>query len=151
MTASAPTLLWRDATDIVVLCLVPHAPVLDHRALEADIGRRVVREVERDAPLPVAGITHGDPRVIAPTTVALLVHASVQIGAEGPLVAFSIRPFRAASEHGAPLFGAAPRAVALGADGRPGAEFDAAIDAALKDTLPWRADEAAFRSRVIRQ
>jgi hypothetical protein len=143
VTASTPTLLWQDARKVAVLCLVAQTDLMNPRALEADLCRRVVANASRNAPLPVTQITHGDPEVIAADTVALLVHASVQAGPQqGRLVAFSIRPFRATAEQTAQLFSAPPRAAALAANGGPDTELDAAIDAALAEILPWRADPA---------
>lgn len=140
MTASAQTLMWRDAGRVAVLCLVAPTPLTDYRALQEDLCRRVVADASRDARLPVSAIAHGDPQVIASDTVALLVHASVQAGAgDSRLVALSIRPFRATTEQTTQLFSAPPRAAALTDDGR---ELDAAIDAALAEILPWRAAAA---------
>ena len=144
VTASTPTLLWRDAKKVAVLCLVAPTRLLDYRDLQSDLCRRVVANAGLNAPLPVTEIAHGDPQVIASDTVALLVHASVQAGPQStPLVAFSIRPFRATAEQTAQLFSAPPRAATLGADGVGDTALDAAIDAALSETLPWRADEAS--------
>ena len=144
VTASTPTLLWRDAKRVAVLCLVAPTQLLNNRELQDDICRRVVANAARGAPLPVTEIAHGDPQVIASDTVVLLVHASVQAGPQrAPLVALSIRPFRATAEQTAQLFSAPPRAATLGADGAGGAALDAAIDAALFETLPWRADETS--------
>ncbi|GAA0655129.1 hypothetical protein [Brevundimonas lenta] len=134
VTASTPTLLWQDARQVAVLCLVADTRLVNPRELQADLCRRVVADASRDAPLPVIEIAHGDPQVIDAHTVALLVHASVQ---EGPLVAFTIRPFRATVEQTAQLFSAAPRAAPLSGDA-----LDAAIDASLSEILPWRADAA---------
>lgn len=144
VTASTPTLMWRDAKKVAVLCLVPPTRLLNNRDLQNDICRRVVTHAALDAPLPVTEIAHGDPQVIASDTVALLVHASVQTGPQrAPLVAFSIRPFRATAEQSAQLFSAPPRAAMLEADGAGGDALDAAIDAALSEILPWRAEAAS--------
>lgn len=140
MTVSAQTLMWRDADRIAVLCLVAPTRLVDARDLQEDLCRRVVADAGGDAPVPVAQIAHGDPQVIASDTVALLVHASVQAGSgDRPLVALSIRPFRATAEQTAQLFSAPPRAAPLTEDGR---ELDAAVHAALSEILPWRAPAA---------
>lgn len=138
--ASTPTLIWRDARTVAVLCLVAPTRLLNPRDLQADLCRRVVADAGRGAPLPVSEIAHGDPQVIASDTVALLVHASVQPGPQdSPLVAFSIRPFRATVEQTSQLFSAPPRAAPLSGNR---SELDAAIEAALSEILPWRAPEA---------
>lgn len=150
VTASTPDLLWLDARKVVVLCLVPPTRLLDHAALQADICRRVVAKTGVNSPLPVAEIAHGDPQVIASDTVALLVHASVQSGTEGgPLVAFSIRPFRATAEQSAQLFSAPPRAAVVRPDLAASTALDAAIDAALSEILPWRAEAAPSGPRPL--
>ena len=132
--------MWQDAKRLAVLCLVAPTRLADYRALQADLCHRVVAQVAVDAPAPVAEVAHGDPQVIAADTVTLLVHASVQPGPHGrPLIAFSLRPFRATTEQTAQLFSAPPRAAALNPDGGAGADVDGAIRAALDETLPWRA------------
>ena len=143
VTASTPTLLWLDAKKVAVLCLVAPTRLVDQQNLQADMCRRVVAKATIDSPLPVTEIAHGDPQVIASDTVALLVHASVQAGSrDNPLVAFSIRPFRATAEQTAQLFSAPPRAAAVRPDLAGGDALDAAIDAALSEILPWRAENA---------
>lgn len=139
VTASTPTLIWKDATRVVVLCLVAPTQLVNRQDLQDDLCRRVVAAAAQDAPMPVSEIAHGDPQVIAADTVALLVHASVQAGRDDDRVAaFSIRPFRATAEQTAQLFSAPPRAAALGRGGSGGPELNAAIDAALSEALPWR-------------
>ena len=80
------------------------------------------------SPAPVRIIAPGDPAVLSPDSVTLLVQAS----ARGGLLAFSIRPYRASNE--AMLFTAAPGAVPLAG---PAKDLEAALGAALSETLPW--------------
>ena len=138
--ASTPTLLWKDATRVGVQCLVASSPLIDYRALQADICEQVRDNVADGASLPVVILPAGDPGVIDAGTVVLLVHAAVQPSVEGgaPLLAFAVRPFRATSEQTAQLFGAPPGATTLSSDGRIGAAFGDALDAILSQTLPWR-------------
>jgi hypothetical protein len=139
--ASTPVLAWDGARLVGVHCLVDPDRLANRRKLQASLCERVRTLAADKAPLPVAVLPPGDPRLIASDTVVLLFHAAVQTGGDGaPLLVFTTRSFRptaAPSE----LFGAAPRAVPLpttlsiaGASPR----LDAALDAALDETLPWR-------------
>ena len=69
----------------------------------------------------------------------LLLHGNVQPAnaGTGPLLVFSLRVFRATAAP-SELFGAAPRATAP----PPSPQFDAAVNAALAETLPWRSRPA---------
>lgn len=135
--SATPTLLWRDAKRVVVQCLVQPTSS-GNLALQQALCGRVRAMAARGAPLPISTIGAGDPAVLAPGTVALLVHASVEPGASGRLLAFSLRPYRASGGQADILFGAAPRAVILPRAGATGPAVDAAISAALADTLPWQ-------------
>lgn len=137
--ASTPALIWQDVTRVNVVCLVQ----TDAGVARGELHDRICNSV-RDAatvgsPAPVAIIALGDPAVLSPDSVTLLVQASVQRG----LLAFSIRPYR---NSGAPmLFTAAPRAVPLAASAGSANEIEAALDAALSETLPWLSRPAGAR------
>jgi hypothetical protein len=100
-----------------------------------DIVRKLAAE---GAPVPVSRVALGDPAVLEPGMVTLLVHASVQNDGEARLVALDVRPFRTGGDHVAVLFGAAPRAVRIAGSGPGGDKLEAALAAALAETLPWR-------------
>jgi hypothetical protein len=140
--ASTQPLMWQQASGIRILCLV--APPaggdvrVNHDDLQAEMCDLVSRLAADGAPVPVSKIGFGDPALLEPGTVALLVHASVQKDGDARLVALDVRPFRAGGDHNAILFGAAPRAVRLPASGRGGDKLEAALAAALAETLPWR-------------
>lgn len=91
--------------------------------------------------MPVRATGPGDPALLAPDTMTLLVHASVQRSAAGDLLALAIRPFRNSGEPNGLLFAAAPRAVLLADE----AALDAALRGALSETLPWLARSAGPR------
>lgn len=135
---STPALIWQNLSGIGVQCLVQ--PTTDaNAALQRTLCERVRALALRGAPAPVTMIAQGDPAVLAPGTVTLLVHASAQPAAGGRLVAFSIRPFRVSANGSEILFGAAPRAVLVPKSGAVVPALDAAIGDALAETLPWLA------------
>jgi hypothetical protein len=127
-------LFGRVSAVLVALTVCAGAPVATapaHASTPAPIWQDVARVnvlclVQTDAGVDT-GALHG--RIC--NSVTLLVQASVRSG----LLAFSIRPYR---NSGAPmLFTAAPRAVPLAAPAGQSKEFEAALGAALSETLPW--------------
>jgi hypothetical protein len=148
-TASTPALAWDGARRLGVQCLVDPDRAPDRRRLQAALCDRVRALAADKAPIPVVLLAPGDPGLIAADTAVLLFHANIQ--SEGPqslgsrggsLLVFSLRVFRATAAP-SELFGAAPRATAppaFGAD--PSSQFDAAVNAALAETLPWRSRPA---------
>ena len=145
--ASTPVLAWDGAKRLGVQCLVDPDRLPDRRRLQAALCDRVRTLAADRAPIPVVLLAPGDPGLIAADTAVLLFHANVQAGESpssgsksGPLLVFSLRAFRATAAP-SELFGAAPRATALPATNLasgPGPQFDAAVNAALAETLPWR-------------
>lgn len=136
--ASTPTLMWQQTGPVRILCLVGPATRADAEKLQEEICD-IVRTLAADgAPVPVSRVGFGDPVVLEPGTVTLLVHASVQSDGDRRLVALNVRPFRPGGDHNAILFGAAPRAVRIPASGPGGDKLEAALAAALAETLPWR-------------
>jgi hypothetical protein len=141
-TASTPVLAWDGAKRLGVQCLVDPQTSPDRRRLQAALCERVRGLAADKAPIPVVLLAPGDPGLIAADTAVLLFHANVQRGEGGPLLVFSLRVFRATAAP-SELFGAAPRATALPAQpGGPTPQFDAALNAALAETLPWRSRPA---------
>jgi hypothetical protein len=133
--ASTPALIWRDVARINVLCLVQTEAGVDRGALHDLVCDSVREAAAAGSPAPVALIEAGDPALLATDSLALLVHASVQGDADHRLLVFTIRPFR---NNGEPLlFTAAPRAVQIADPARPAPELEAALRAALSETLPW--------------
>lgn len=135
--AATPVLAWQQAQSVRVLCLVQPETDPGAEALQAEICRSVVRLASIHAPLPVSEVGFGDPAVIAPGTVTLLVHASIAPDGDHRLLAFAIRPFRTGGVDTAQLFTAAPRALRLPATGPGGAALERSLAAALADILPW--------------
>lgn len=134
--ASMPTLMWGDAKRLYILCNVAGGPGIDHVSLTEELCRHVSRIAARGAPVPVRTIAIGDPAVLASDAVTLLVHASVAQHGGDRMLAFSVMPYRSSGE-AAVLFGAVPRAARIPSSGVAGAALDAAIAAALSETVPW--------------
>lgn len=148
-TASTPTLAWDGARRLGVQCLVDPDRAPDRRRMQAALCERVRALAADKAPIPVVPLAPGDPGLIAADTAVLLFHANIQSdearsssASGGPLLVFSLRVFRATAAP-SELFGAAPRATALPVLGaKPSPQFDAAVNAALAETLPWRSRPA---------
>lgn len=128
--------LWRDVAIVRILCLVTTDRGVDDGMLHDRICASARRFAAAGAPVPVEVISPGDPKVLAADSVTLLIHASVQPHADGRLVALAIRPYRA-SDPGAQLFGAAPRALLVSAAQLERGATDSAIEAMLAETIPW--------------
>jgi hypothetical protein len=136
--ASTPVLAFDGARLLGVHCLLSPDHLVNRRALQAALCDRVRTLAASKAPMPVAVLPPGDPRLIASDTAVLLVHAAVQAGdGREPLLILTARSFRATAAP-SELFGATPRAVAMTADAK-GPRIDATLIAALAETLPWRA------------
>ncbi|MGZ8285070.1 MAG: hypothetical protein ACXW27_02020 [Allosphingosinicella sp.] len=137
--ASTPALIWRDVARVNVLCLVQTEAGVERGALHNRICNSVRDAAAAGSPAPVGIIALGDPAVLSPDSVTLLVQASVRSG----LLAFSIRPYRNSGEP--LLFTAAPRAVPLAGPAKPTKDLEAALAAALSETLPWLSRPAGAR------
>ncbi|MEA3011074.1 MAG: hypothetical protein QOJ91_2766 [Sphingomonadales bacterium] len=138
LPAATQPLMWQQADAVHVLCVVGPKTRADANRLQDEICDTVRALAAQGAPAPVARAAFGDPVVLEPGTVTLLVHASVASDGDGRLVALDIRPFRPGGDQNAVLFGAAPRAVRIPGSGPGGDKLEAAIAAALAETLPWR-------------
>lgn len=148
--ASTPTLLWQGARSLAVQCLVQRGSLKNDLELGSALCTRVARLAARGASLPVSVVAIGDPAVMAPGTVALLVHGSVESVRGNRVLAFSLRPLRVSAGQSAMLFSAAPRAVALSNSGIDSPALDPALIAALSDTLPWQARPQGARALPTR-
>lgn len=135
--AATPPLMWQQVVSVRVLCLLQPHTLPERRQLESQLCDRVVTLASEGATLPVSAVGFGDPAVIEPDTLTLLVHGSIQPDEDGRLLVLDIRPFRAAREQSALLFGPPPRAVRLSDSGRLGETADGALRAALAEILPW--------------
>lgn len=137
--ANAP-LFWTDARQLRVLCLVNTPRGVDAGELHEGLCEQARSAIAQAAPVPVSVIRLGDPQILKPDTITLLVHVSISGSGADRLAALTVRPFRNASNNGDQLFGAAPRAVRVGANDRSAlAALAPELRAALADTLPWTA------------
>jgi hypothetical protein len=137
--ASTPALIWRDVERVNILCLVQTESGVDQGRLRDLVCDGVRKAAAKGSPVPVAIIAPGDPAVLAQGSITLLVHASL----EKDVLAFTIRPFRASADP--LLFAAAPRAVPIADPAGPAPELEAALGAALSETLPWLTRPAGAR------
>lgn len=135
--ATTPSLLWIDAKQLAVSCLVQSYTTNDAAAFEAQLCGRVRSLAGRGAPFNVRQVQPGDRAFISPDTVVLLVHASVERSPRGRTVAFAIRPYRPSGGEAEVYFGAAPRAVAV-PSGTLSPALDSGLRAALSELLPWQ-------------
>lgn len=147
--ASAPRpganvpLFWADVRQVSVLCLVNTPRGVDAGELHRGVCEHARSTVAHVAPVPVSVIRLGDPEVLKPDTITILVHVAITGNGADRLAALSVRPFRNASDNGGQLFGAAPRAARVGASDRAAlAAITPELAAALADTLPWKARKA---------
>lgn len=134
--ATTPSLLWAEARQVAVLCLVQSIGTSDAAAVETSLCARARDLASRAAPYPVKRVPVGDPTLIDPDTVTLLVHASIERAPGGRMIVFTLRPSRP-SEGGDVRFGTAPRAVQLGSGSLTPA-VDSALAGALAEILPWQ-------------
>lgn len=134
--AATPSLLWTKARQVAVRCLVHSSTTRDAAALEAALCARVRELAGRGAPYPVKQVGAGDPALIAPGTVTLLVHASIERTPRGRTVAFTLRPSRVL-EGGDIPFGTSPRIVEM-ASASPTPALSLALAESLEEILPWQ-------------
>ena len=142
--AATPAPFWSGLDRINVLCLVRSEAGVDEIRLTPRICSSVRDMAARNAPIPVGVIAPGDPAILSPDSVTLLVHASVQSDERGRLLAFHIRPYRNSTDQ--LIFAAAPRAARLADSPAVDKELEGALSAALSETLPWLSAAAGPRS-----
>lgn len=136
--ATTPLLTWHEASSIGVLCLVAPQTRPDAEKLQDEICQTVRELAAKGAPVPVKQLMFGDSALLDRSNVSLLVHASVRSDGDQRLVALDVRTFRPGGDHNVIFFGAPPRAVRIPGSGPGGDKLEAAIAAALAETLPWR-------------
>lgn len=153
--ASSPSLTWQGAERVSVFCQVTSYDY-DVQAFETALCARIGRLAGQGAPAPVSTVGAGDSSMVQPGTVTLLVQGavlparSITPRAQGRVMAFTIRPFRVGVDDSV-LFGTAPQAVQLSPSMTVESRaLDAALDAALSETLPWRVSQSS-RSRLLPQ
>lgn len=139
--AAMPPQGWRDAERLVVLCSVDAGNELGHAEIARSLCDRIVDIAGPSAPVPIEIAQYGSKSLVAPGSVALLVHASVSpaadvvVGARGRLLSWTMRT-RRQDEDAPTWFGAAPRVASYGDDAQAPA-LEAGLRASLGDVLPW--------------
>jgi hypothetical protein len=133
-----PPLAWQNARKLQILCVVSTDRLGEREPLEAQLCARTRALAAQDAPVTVQPLAFGDPALIDPANITLLVHASVQQAGAERLLVFTVRAYRAGGVETDILFGAAPRAITLSDAEAFAPALDAALGAALSETLPWR-------------
>ena len=136
-SASTPSLFWEGANRLAIVCDVSPSAEAASIALAAEMCGAVQRIAKGDAPIPVQIMSVGDPVLIAPGTVILLVHGSIEPAPGGRLLTYVIRPHRVSTPNEI-LFGAAPRAVMIGHSRVNHQALSAALESTLAEVLPWR-------------
>lgn len=132
--ASPPPASVRGVTRIHILCLVASDGTDATTRLQSDLCARLRRLASAGAPIPVEVAQLGDPAVLDPAALTLLLHASPERIAGAPVLALSLRSFRNGGPDTITLFGPAPRAVPAGDTN----QIERALEAALNHVLPWR-------------
>lgn len=132
--ASPPPVSVQDVRRISLLCLVASDGTPATVRLQSDLCTRLQRLAAVGAPVPVVIAQLGDPDVLDPAGLAILLHASVDRIDGRAVLALSLRSVRNAGPDSVTLFGPAPRAVP--ADDEQ--QIDRALEAALNNVLPWR-------------
>ena len=134
-------LAYRNVEKLLVLCLVQQDGMVADTSVSASICDRVAQLAAVGTDIPVAVISLGDPQVVAPGRLTILVHAAISHADGEPQMALVMRPYRPSLPEADVLFGATPRI----ADPRDDAAISRAISAGLDEILPWRSQPGQFR------
>jgi len=136
--ATTPSPLWRGVNAVAVHCNIQDERRGYDAALTARLCERVRSLAAAGAPVPVRVAGFGDRALTAPDTVTLAVQGSTVRTAGAATLMFTIRPHRASPDQPAELFGSTLRAAPL-------AGADPAIEQALAEVLPWKAQPLGAR------
>ena len=134
-------LAYRDLDKLQILCLVQTAGVLADADTSQSLCESVAKAAEADSPIPVETIAIGDPQVVQPRRLTVLVHAAIDDTGGERRLALTMRPYRPAAAGSDVLFGAMPRIVAWDDEGAR----ERTIAAALDEILPWRGTPGQVR------
>lgn len=131
--APLPALSTQGIARAHILCLLVD-PAGPKPRMEQALCAQVRRIAAVGAPVPVDIVGFGDPALIEPDALGVLVHVAVDRSGPRPFAVISIRPHRSQLRTSV-LFGAAPAAVPINPEGEIP---DAVIATALNQVLPWR-------------
>jgi hypothetical protein len=135
---STPSLTWRDVKQVAVHCNIQDERTGFDPALTRQFCDKVRALAGTGAPVPVRVVGFGDRALTAPDSVTLVVQGSAAGLGAGRTVMFTIRPHRVSADQPAELFGSSLRAAPLNA-------ADPAIEQALAEVLPWKAQPLGAR------
>ena len=135
---STPSLTWRDVRQVAV-----HCNIQDERTgFDPALTRRLCDQVRglaaAGAPVSLRVAGFGDRVLSATDSVTLVVQGSTAGSGPGRTLMFTIRPHRVSDDQPAELFGSTLRAAPLNA-------ADPAIEQALAEVLPWKAQPLGAR------
>ena len=134
-------LAYRDLEKLQILCLVQTDGVLAETDISQSLCESVAKAAEADSPIPVEIIAIGDPQVVQPRRLTVLVHAAIDDTGGERRLALTMRPYRPAAAGSDVLFGAMPRIVGWDDEGAR----ERTIAAALDEILPWRGTPGQVR------
>ncbi len=122
-------LAYQNIERVQVLCLVQTERGVARETDRTRLCDLVADGARRGTDLPVSVIATGDPAVVAPGRITILVHGSL-VGSDR--IALTMRPYRPAIAGSDVLFGSMLRV----ADFSDDAELESAISASLDEILP---------------
>lgn len=114
---------------VQLLCVLSAEGRFDRLQLQSTLCDAAVAEARPGATLPVEMIGTGDPRLLDPAAMSLLVQAAITTIADQPVLVVAARPYRTGPEP-TEIFGPAPVAIPVGDN------FEAAARTALHTLIP---------------
>lgn len=128
---ATPPLSVQDVAQLRILCVV--AGDAQAEQIRRDLCAAVTRIASHGATVPVAIANLGDPIVLQPAVLTVIVQGAIERDAE-PRLVLALRPYRAGGAETDVLIAPAPRSIPLGDTAR----LEAALAQALDEILPWR-------------
>ena len=134
-----PSLTWRDVRQVAVHCNIQDERTGYDAALTRQLCDRVRALASAGAPVALRVAGFGDRALTATDSVTLVVQGSTAGSGADKTLMFTIRPHRVSADQPAELFGSSLRVAPLNA-------ADPAIEQALAEVLPWKAQPLGARS-----
>ena len=133
-----PSLTWRDVRQVAVHCNIQDERTGHDAALTRQLCDRVRALASAGAPVALRVAGFGDRALTAADSVTLVVQGSTAGSGADKTLMFTIRPHRVSADQPAELFGSSLRVAPLNA-------ADPAIEQALAEVLPWKAQPLGAR------
>ena len=137
-SASTPSLTWRDVRQVAVHCNVQDERTGFNAALTRQLCDKVRALAAAGAPVALRVAGFGDRALTAADSVTLVVQGSTTGSGNNKTLLFTIRAHRVSEDQPAELFGSTLRAAPLAA-------AEPAIEQALAEVLPWKAQPLGAR------